>query len=89
MDRWDLSPLYESFDSPEFINDLEVIKKYIEEINLIPCADISPEEKAEKYQYTLEYLSSWERLNPLPNKDHSFIPVLEKHIKELRCGQDG
>lgn len=50
---------------------------------------MSNEEKAEKYQYALEYLSSWERLNPLPNKDHSFIPVLEKHIKELRCGQDG
>ena len=49
MDRWDLSPLYESFDSPVFKNDMELVKKYIEEINAIPNLKGSPEEKAEKY----------------------------------------
>ena len=49
MDRWDLSPLYESFDSPVFKNDMELVKKYIEEINAIPNLNCSPEEKAEKY----------------------------------------
>lgn len=49
MDRWDLSPLYSSFDSPEFKTDIELIKKDIELINTIPNLDISPTEKAEKY----------------------------------------
>jgi len=49
MDRWDLSPLYSSFLSPEFEADIELLKKDIEEINSLPNLNISPEDKAEKY----------------------------------------
>ena len=49
MDRWDLTPLYTSFTSPEFLKDMELLKVDIEEINALSSADLTPLERAEKY----------------------------------------
>ena len=42
------------------------------------------EEKIQKYQAALDHLVSWEKRNPLKNKERSFIPVLQKRIEELK-----
>ena len=49
MDKWDLTPLYPSFDSEEFKTDISALKSDISSIETILTEDISPSDKAEKY----------------------------------------
>ena len=49
MDRWDLTPLYTSFTSPEFLKDMVLMKVDIEEINALSSAELTPLERVEKY----------------------------------------
>lgn len=49
MDKWDLTPLYPSFDSDEFRSDLDTLKADISAMEKIIAEDNSPSDKAEKY----------------------------------------
>ena len=51
---------------------------------IIDWDNLTDEQKLEKYQAVKDYLISWEKHNPLQNKEDSFIPTLEKRIKQLK-----
>jgi len=56
--RWDLSPLYESFESDKFVNDKEMIEKIILEANTWADNNLSKQEDAkEKLEYLLKSMT--------------------------------
>lgn len=53
-------------------------------VPIIDWDNLTDEQKLEKYQAVKDYLISWEKHNPLQNKEDSYIPTLEKRIKQLK-----
>lgn len=93
MDKWDLSPLYSSFSSDEFISDMEKLKKDIEKINSIPFEDIAPTLKCEKYisaqnefcdraEKLIEYAALRTSVDTADSEAAKYLDILENLLSE-------
>ncbi len=92
MDRWDLTPLYESFNG-KFLGDLAELKNDISEINKIPFENISSTEKAEKYisaqnkfqdkaEKLIEYAALRASADTSDDEANKYLDVIENLLTE-------
>ncbi len=98
MDRWDLTPLYTSFDSTEFIADMEQVKKDIEKINSIPFSELAPSKKAEEYilaqnafqdraEKLIEYAALRASADTADDEANKYLDILENMFTETTSAE--